>query len=51
MKKENKESYLSGIESYRGAIPLWLLVIMIGLILWGIYYTIKYWGGLGPGIE
>lgn len=51
MKKEDKEGYLPDIESFHGTIPLWLLVIIIGLFLWGIYYTVKYWGGLGPGIE
>ncbi len=48
---EDKERYTEDIESYYGKIPLWLLIITAGLLLWGIYYTIKYWGGFGPGIE
>jgi hypothetical protein len=49
--KEDKERYTSDIESYYGTIPLWLILVIITLLLWAIYYVIKYWGGLGPGIN
>jgi len=44
------EEYGGGdIESRHGYIPAWLLVVYIVLLIWGIYYTFQYWGGLGPG--
>ncbi len=42
------EPYLyqdSGIAERHGAIPLWLKLVSIGLIVWSIYYTIRYWSG------
>lgn len=39
-------SYLyepAGIRERSGYIPLWLKLISLGLIVWGIYYTIRYW--------
>jgi len=42
----NSEVYLykdSGIRERHGAVPLWLQLVSYGLILWGIYYTIRYW--------
>ena len=35
----------AGIWEYSGYIPLWLKVVSLGLIVWGIYYTIRYWSG------
>jgi hypothetical protein len=44
------EEYGGGaIESRHGYIPIWLLVVYTGLLLWGLYYAFHYWGGLGPG--
>jgi hypothetical protein len=44
------EEYSGGaIEARHGYIPAWLLVVYIVLLVWGIYYTFQYWGGLGPG--
>ena len=44
------EEYGGGaIESRHGYIPAWLLVVYAVLLLWGLYYTFQYWGGLGPG--
>lgn len=33
----------SGIQERHGTVPLWLQLVSYGLILWGIYYTIRYW--------
>jgi N-terminal domain of cytochrome oxidase-cbb3, FixP len=33
----------SGIEERHGKIPLWLVFVAVGLIVWGIYYTVRYW--------
>lgn len=41
-----REVYLykdAGIEERHGAIPLWLQLVAYGLIVWAIYYTIRYW--------
>jgi hypothetical protein len=50
MNKDEKETYLGGVESYERHVPLWLLIVYGCLIVWGIYYLIKYWGGMGPGL-
>jgi len=45
------EDYAGGeIQSYWGIVNKWLLVVYALLAVWGIYYLIKYWGGLGPGL-
>ena len=45
------EEYAQGeIRSYHGIVNKWLLVVYAILAVWGIYYLIKYWGGLGPGL-
>lgn len=33
----------SGIRERQGAIPMWLLLVVIGLLIWSVYYTIRYW--------
>lgn len=33
----------SGIQERHGNVPLWLKLVSIGLIIWGIYYTVRYW--------
>ena len=50
MERKRKEQYAPGIESYEGIVPVWLIIVYAGLIIWGIYYLIKYWEGPGPGI-
>lgn len=50
MDRNEKERYTPEIESYEGIIPLWLVVVFTALTIWGIYYLVKYWGGLGPGL-
>jgi len=49
MEQENFEK--TGRSGYqRETTPLWFVVISIAVFLWALYYTIKYWDGLGPGI-
>jgi len=44
-------AYAGGeITSHRGIINLWLAVVYVSLTLWAIYYLVRYWGGLGPGL-
>ena len=46
MKDESDEAYLyrhAGIREREGRIPLWLMLVCIGLIVWSVYYTIQYW--------
>jgi hypothetical protein len=41
-----EEVYLyhhSGIYERRGIVPLWLIGVAIGLLVWAVYYTITYW--------
>src|SRR5713226_793917 len=41
-----EEEYLyeqSGIRERHGAVPLWLKLVVTGLLLWGVYYMIQYW--------
>ena len=45
MNKDEKETYLGGVESYEGSVPQWLMIVYVVLIAWGLYYLIKYWGG------
>jgi hypothetical protein len=43
---DGHESYLyqqAGIREYHGRIPIWLMLVALGLMAWGIYYTIRYW--------
>jgi len=45
-KNENEDVYLyadSGIHERHGSIPLWLKLVVTGLLLWGAYYMIQYW--------
>jgi hypothetical protein len=50
MERNEKESFTPEIESYEGIVPLWLIIVFVSLFVWGIYYLVKYWGGLGPGL-
>lgn len=47
MERKVKERYAPDVESYEGRIPRWMAVVYVGLIAWGIYYLVAYWGG-GP---
>jgi hypothetical protein len=33
----------AGIRERSGSVPAWLKLIALGLILWGLYYTIRFW--------
>ena len=33
----------SGIRERSGSIPTWLIAMAMGLIIWGVYYAIRYW--------
>ena len=33
----------SGIEERRGRVPVWLTLVVFGLLVWAVYYTIRYW--------
>lgn len=44
--KKEEEVYLyghAGIQERHGAVPLWLQLVVTGLLLWGAYYLIQYW--------
>jgi hypothetical protein len=45
------EEYAGGeLHVRRGTVDRWLLVVYLGLLVWGIYYLFAEWGGLGPGL-
>jgi hypothetical protein len=33
----------AGIRERSGSVPTWLKLVALGLILWGVYYTIRFW--------
>jgi hypothetical protein len=33
----------SGIRERHGYVPLWLWGVVIALVIWAVYYTVKYW--------
>ena len=37
--------YSSGIVERVGFVPLWLKAVYISLIVWAIYYIVRYWSG------
>jgi hypothetical protein len=44
------ESFADGeVQSFHGRVDAWLLAVYSVLAVWGVYYVIKFWGGLGPG--
>jgi hypothetical protein len=43
--------YAGGEVSTRvGRVNRWLIVVYVILAVWGVYYLVAYWGGLGPGL-
>ena len=43
---EKSEEYLyqsAGIQERKGYIPAWLILVAVGLTLWGGYYLVQYW--------
>ncbi|MGH7392699.1 MAG: hypothetical protein ACREM3_25055 [Candidatus Rokuibacteriota bacterium] len=44
------EQFAGGeIRSFRGRVDAWLLAVYAVLAVWGVYYLVRFWGGLGPG--
>lgn len=44
--EHSERTYLyrhAGIREREGGIPLWLVLVVIGLLVWSVYYTIRYW--------
>jgi len=33
----------AGIRERSGSVPAWLKLMALGLMLWGVYYTIRFW--------
>lgn len=36
----------AGIRERSGYIPTWLTFVAVGLIVWGIYYMIRFWSSV-----
>jgi len=46
------ENFAGGfIQIRKRNINRWLIPVYVGLFVWAIYYMVKYWGGLGPGLD
>lgn len=46
-----KQAYIykdAGLTERHGYIPYWLLLVAVGLVIWGIYYLVSYWHSPGP---
>jgi hypothetical protein len=44
--QEDRQTYLyrhAGIEEREGHIPLWLVGVVAGLLIWSLYYMLRYW--------
>ena len=44
--KDNVSPYLyqdSGIIEHPGRVPVWLYFVIIGLLVWGVYYLLEFW--------
>jgi hypothetical protein len=35
----------SGIVERVGIVPLWLQAVYVSLVIWAVYYIVRYWGG------
>ncbi len=33
----------AGVAERQGNVPIWLWVVMISLVIWGLYYLVVYW--------
>ena len=39
----------AGIAEHEGHVPLWLWLVAVSLLIWGIYYLLTYWNApVGP---
>ena len=44
-------AYADGeIATRRGRVNRWLMVVYVVLTAWALYYLVRHWGGLGPGL-
>jgi len=52
MRDEDRvHDYAGGEVSTRaGRVNRWLLVVYAILAVWGVWYLVVHWGGLGPGL-
>lgn len=41
----------SGTRELEGVVNWWLFAVILGLAAWGVFYTLFYWGGPGPGLD
>ena len=42
---EKQEEYLykeSGIRERHGAVPFWLKLVALGLVIWSVYYLVEF---------
>lgn len=37
----------SGIEERHGIVPKWLVGVYVVLLIWGVYYLIRFWTDRG----
>lgn len=48
---ERVSEYAGGeIQVRHRPVNRWLLVLYALLAVWGVWYLVAYWGGLGPGL-
>lgn len=33
----------AGIAERKGSVPIWLWIVAVSLLIWGIYYLVTYW--------
>jgi hypothetical protein len=33
----------AGITESDGQIPFWLILVVVGLLIWSVYYAIRFW--------
>ena len=33
----------AGIRERSGGVPLWLVMVAVALLIWGLYYGVTYW--------
>ncbi len=38
----------AGITEREGHVPLWLWLVVVSLLIWGIYYLAAYWNAPPP---
>jgi hypothetical protein len=49
---EELGEYAGGeIKDRPGKVDWWLAVVYLVLLVWGLYYLVTGWGGLGPGLD